>query len=54
MALLVTAVSAVLMLVGILLLQVEYGTTQLDVLFALAEPGSTVTVATALIAVARS
>ena len=52
MALLVTAVSAVLMLVGILMLRVEYGTTQLSELFAVAEGGSTVTVAAALIAVA--
>jgi formate hydrogenlyase subunit 3/multisubunit Na+/H+ antiporter MnhD subunit len=52
MALLVTAISAVLMLVGILMLRSEYGTTQLDELFAVAEPGTTVTVACALIAVA--
>jgi len=52
MALLVTTVSAVLMLVGILMLRVEYGTTQLPELFAVAEQGSTVTVAGALIAIA--
>ena len=52
MALLVTAVSAVLMLVGILMLRSEYGTTQLPELFAVAEQGTTVTVACALIAVA--
>ncbi|MDP2710830.1 MAG: proton-conducting transporter membrane subunit [Solirubrobacteraceae bacterium] len=52
MALLVTAVSAVLMLVGILMLRVEYGTTQLPELFALAGDSTTVTVAVALIAVA--
>ncbi|HWC26321.1 MAG TPA: hydrogen gas-evolving membrane-bound hydrogenase subunit E [Solirubrobacteraceae bacterium] len=52
MALLVTAVSAVLMLVGILMLRVEYGTTQLPELFALARDGTTVTTAAALIAVA--
>jgi multicomponent Na+:H+ antiporter subunit A len=52
MAMLVTAVSAVLMLVGILMLRVEYGTTQLDELLALAEPSTAVTVATALIVVA--
>jgi multicomponent Na+:H+ antiporter subunit A len=50
MALLVTAISAVLMLVGILMLRSEYGTTQLDELFAVAEQGTTVTVACALIA----
>ncbi len=52
MALLVTAVSAVLMLVGILMLRAEYGTTQLPELFAVAQPGTTVTVAAGLIAVA--
>ena len=52
MALLVTAVSAVLMLVGILMLRSEYGTTQLPELFAQAQTGATVTVAVALIAVA--
>ena len=52
MALLVTAVSAVLMLIGILMLRVEYGTTQLPELLALAQEGTTVTVAMALIAVA--
>ncbi|MDP8968648.1 MAG: oxidoreductase, partial [Actinomycetota bacterium] len=52
MALLVTAVSAVLMLIGILMLRAEYGTTQLPELFALARPGTTVSVAVGLIAVA--
>ena len=52
MALLVTAVSAVLMLVGILMLRAEYGTTQLPELFARAGEGTTLTVAVALIAVA--
>ena len=52
MALLVTAVSAVLMLIGILMLRGEYGTTQLPELFARAQAGATVTVAVALIAVA--
>jgi multicomponent Na+:H+ antiporter subunit A len=52
MALLVTTVSAVLMLVGILVLRVEYGTTQLPELFAVARGGTTVTIASALIAVA--
>jgi multicomponent Na+:H+ antiporter subunit A len=52
MALLVTAVSAVLMLVGILMLRVEYGTTQLPELFARAEAGTATTTAVALIAVA--
>jgi multicomponent Na+:H+ antiporter subunit A len=50
MALLVTGVSAVLLLVGILVLRVEYGTTSLPELLARAEPGTTVTVAGALIA----
>ena len=52
MALLVTTVSAVLMLIGILMLRVRYGTTQLDELFAVAQPGDNLTVAMALIAVA--
>jgi multicomponent Na+:H+ antiporter subunit A len=52
MALLVTTVSAVLMLVGILMLRAEYGTTQLPELFAVAREGTTVTVAAGLIAVA--
>jgi len=52
MALLVTAVSAVPMLVGILMLRNEYGTTQLPGLFAQAQAGATVTVAVGLIAVA--
>ncbi len=52
MALLVTTVSAVLMLIGILMLRAEYGTTQLDELFAVARGGSVVATAMALIAVA--
>lgn len=52
MALLVTAGSAVLMLIGILMLRVEYGTTQLPELFAVARQSTTVTVAVALIVVA--
>jgi multicomponent Na+:H+ antiporter subunit A len=52
MALLVTAVSAVLMLVGILMLRAEYGTVQLPELFALARESTTVTVAVGLIAIA--
>jgi multicomponent Na+:H+ antiporter subunit A len=51
MAFLVTAVSAVLMLIGILLLYVEYGTFSIPEIFAAAEPGTTVTLAGALIAV---
>ena len=51
MALLVTGISAVLMLIGILILRVEYGTTQLAELFARAEAGGTLTLAMALIAV---
>lgn len=49
MALLVTTISAVLMLIGILLLRAEYGTVELDELFAVAQGE---TVAGALIAVA--
>lgn len=52
MALLVTAISAVLMLIGILMLRVEYGTTQLPELFANARQSTTVTAAVALIVVA--
>lgn len=51
MALLVTTVSAVLMLIGILILRGEYGTTQLPELFAVAEAGTTVALASAFIAV---
>lgn len=51
MALLVTTVSAVLMLVGILMLRSEFGTTQLPEIFAAAEASSTVTIAAALIAI---
>ncbi|MBJ7519014.1 MAG: oxidoreductase [Solirubrobacteraceae bacterium] len=51
MALLITTVSAVLMLIGILMLRAEYGTTQLPELFRLAEPGTTVAVAAGFIAV---
>jgi multicomponent Na+:H+ antiporter subunit A len=52
MALLVTTVTAVLMLIGILMLREEYGTVQLDELFAVARKSTTVTVAVSLIAVA--
>jgi len=52
MALLVTTVSAVPMLVGILMLRAEYGTTQLPELLAAADTGPVVTAAVALIAVA--
>lgn len=52
MALLVTVVTAVLMLMGAVLLYVEYGTFSLSVLYDLARPGSETTVATVLIAVA--
>ena len=52
MALLVTGVSAVLLLIGILVLREEYGTTNLPELLEVARAGSTVTVAGALIAVA--
>ncbi len=52
MALLVTAISAVLMLIGILMLRVEYATTQLPELFAVARPSTTVSAAVGLIAVA--
>ncbi len=50
MALLVTVVTAVLMLMGAVLLYVEYGTFSLSVLYDLARPGSETTVATVLIA----
>ena len=52
MALLVTGVSAVAMLIGAVLLYVEYGTFSLPELFALANGGTTTVVASALIAVA--
>jgi multicomponent Na+:H+ antiporter subunit A len=52
MALLVTGVSAVLLLVGTLLLYVEYGTFQLPELVERAEPGSLLTWAAALMALA--
>jgi multicomponent Na+:H+ antiporter subunit A len=52
MALLVTAISAVLMLIGILMLRVEYGTTQLPELIELAAPGTLLTAAAGLIALA--
>ncbi len=51
MALLVTGVSAVLLLIGFLLLRVEFGTTALPEILARAEPGPSVTSAGALIAV---
>lgn len=50
MALLVTGISAVGLLVGILLLRVEYGTTQLPEIIGRAEAGTVLTVAGALIA----
>jgi len=52
MALLVTAVSAVLLLIGALILHGEYGTFQLGELVARAEPGTPLTVAGVLIALA--
>jgi len=52
MALLVTGISAVAMLMGAVLLYHEYGTFSLPELFARAQPGTTTTVASALIAVA--
>lgn len=52
MALLVTAVSAVLFLVGLLVLRSEYGTTSIPRLIEVAEPGRPVAIAGALIAVA--
>ena len=52
MALLVTGVSAVALLIGAVLLYGEYGTFSLPELFERARPGSTTTVAGALIAVA--
>lgn len=51
MAMLVTTVTAVLILIGILMLRAEYGTTQLPELLRVAEPSTTVTVACALIAI---
>jgi multicomponent Na+:H+ antiporter subunit A len=52
MALLVTAVSAVLFLIGLLILRSEYGTTSIPRLIEVAEPGRPVAIAGALIAVA--
>jgi multicomponent Na+:H+ antiporter subunit A len=52
MALLVTGISAVLLLVGVLVLRVAYGTTDLPTILERAEPGGTVALAGALIAVA--
>ncbi len=52
MALLVTGITAVLMLIGILILRVEHGTTQLPELIARVEAGPATTLALALIAVA--
>lgn len=52
MALLVTGVSAVLLLIAILLLRGEYGTTSIPVILDEARSGSVVVVACALIAVA--
>ena len=50
MALLVTTVSAVLLLIGILVLRSEYGTTSIPELIARAEPGTPLTIAAILIA----
>lgn len=52
MALLVTGVAAVPLLIGAVMLYAEHGTFSLPELFARAEPGTTTTVAGALIAVA--
>ncbi len=52
MALLVTGVSAVLLLIGALILYGQYGTFQLGELVAAAEPGTPLTVAAVLIAIA--
>ncbi|HVM17834.1 MAG TPA: hydrogen gas-evolving membrane-bound hydrogenase subunit E [Gaiellaceae bacterium] len=52
MALLVTAITAVFLLVAAVLLHHEYGTFSLPELFAVAEPGPTVTTAAVLIALA--
>lgn len=52
MALVVTGVTAMLLLIGIVMLYVEYGTFSIPVLFERAEPGTTVTVAAALMAIA--
>lgn len=52
MAMLVTGVSAVLLLIGALILHGEYGTFQLGELVARAEPGASLTVAGVLIALA--
>jgi multicomponent Na+:H+ antiporter subunit A len=51
MALLITTVSAVLLLIGILVLRDEYGTTSIPDLIARAQPGSALTIAGILIAV---
>jgi multicomponent Na+:H+ antiporter subunit A len=51
MALLVTGVSAVLLLIGLLVLRAEYGTSSIPELLARAQGGGTVTLAGALIAV---
>lgn len=52
MALLVTTITAVPLLIAILVLRSEYGTTQIDELAAVAQPGWAVALAGALIAVA--
>ncbi|HWV87592.1 MAG TPA: hydrogen gas-evolving membrane-bound hydrogenase subunit E [Capillimicrobium sp.] len=52
MALLVTTITAVLLLIAILVLRSEYGTTQIDELVAVARPGWAVALAGVLIAVA--
>jgi multicomponent Na+:H+ antiporter subunit A len=51
MALLITTVSAVLLLIGILVLRAEYDTTSIPELIARAEPGSALTIAGILISV---
>ena len=52
MALLVTGITAILLLIGALLLYAEYGTFSLPELFELVRPGGTLTLAGALIMVA--
>lgn len=52
MALLVTGVSAVLLLIGVLVLHAEYGTFSLPELFERAQPGGATTLAAVLIALA--
>ena len=52
MALLVTAITAVFLMIAAVVLYAEYGTFSLPELFEVAEPGTTVTVAAVLIAIA--